>query len=130
MVSESSQGIDQWLERENREKRVSRKGGSKKEREERKNPGMEAVHVPITIRTGRNHPRPRLEEGLLKLMEGRNIKKVQKLQPRYAMLELSSVQSGPVLAPKTPGSIGSAKQNKKKGKQSVSIMPWSSSSSY
>ena len=32
MVSESSQGIDQWLERENREKRVSRKGGSKKER--------------------------------------------------------------------------------------------------
>ena len=33
MVSESSQGIDQWLERENREKRVSRKGGSKKERE-------------------------------------------------------------------------------------------------
>lgn len=86
--------------------------------------------MPITIRTGRNHPRPRLEEGLLKLMEGRNIKKVQKLQPRYAMLELSSVQSGPVLAPKTPGSIGSAKQNKKKGKQSVSIMPWSSSSSY
>ena len=33
MVSESSQGIDQWLERENREKRVSRKGGSEKERE-------------------------------------------------------------------------------------------------
>lgn len=57
-------------------------------------------------------------------------KKVQKLQPRYAMLELSSVQSGPVLAPKTPGSIGFAKQNKRRGKQSVSIMPWSSSSSY
>ena len=124
MVSESSQGIDQWLERENREKRVSRKGGSKKEREERKNPGMEAVHVPITIRTGRNHPRPRLEEGLLKLMEGRNIKKVQKLQPRYAMLELviwstHSIRS--VLAPKTPGSLGLAKTKQKNGKSSPAI---------
>ena len=70
MVSESSQGIDQWLERENREKRVSRKGGSKKERGKKESGDGKAVHVLITIRTGRNHPRPRLEKGLLKLIEG------------------------------------------------------------
>ena len=40
-------------------------------------------------------------------------KKVLKLRPRYAMLERSSVQSGPVLAPKTPGSIGFAKTKQK-----------------
>ena len=49
--------------------------GSKKRERERERGKKEsgdgkAVHVLITIRTGRNHPRPRLEKGLLKLIEG------------------------------------------------------------